>query len=209
MDFQLSDELKMLQSLVRKFVENDLMPYEKLVIEREANRGLSDEPVLPSEIEQKLLKKAKEIGLWGIDVPQEYGGQGLGSMAMVVVIEELRKTIVPFIFPPDAPNLHFLKECANEEQKEKYLIPYSRGELRSCLALTEPAAGADAGGIQMRAVRKGDKWVLNGTKIFISNAPRTDFIITMAVTDPKKKQRGGITAFIVDKNTPGLSIPSS
>lgn len=209
MNFELPEEIQMLRSLVRKFVRKELMPYEKLVIEREANRGLSPDPVLPVEIEQELLKKAKEAGLWGIDVPKEYGGMGLGALAHVVVIEELRKTIVPFIFPPDAPNLHFLIDCCNEEQREKYLLPYARGEKKSCLALTEPAAGSDAGGIQMRAIRKGNKWVLNGTKIFISNAPKADFIITLAVTDPEKRQRGGITAFLVDRDTPGLSIPSS
>lgn len=209
MHFELNDEQKMLRDLVRKFVKNDLMPYERLVIEREANRGLSDDPILPIEIEKKLLDKAKEIGLWGLDVPKQFGGMELGAMALVVATEELRKTIVPFIFPPDAPNLNFLLECCTEEQYEKYLLPYVNGEKRSCLALTEPAAGSDAGGIQMKAERIGNKWVLNGTKIWISNAKKADFIITLAVTDPEKRQRGGITAFLVDKDTPGLTIPSS
>ncbi len=206
MNFELPEEIEMLKKVVRDFVQKELMPLEQLVIEREANRGLNDDPVIPPEINRKLLEKAKQIGLWGIDVPEEYGGTGLGNLAKAVVIEELSKSIVPFVLPPDAPNLHFMIQCCNEEQKEQYLIPYARGEITSCLALTEPNAGSDAGAIQMRAERKGDKWILNGTKIFISNAPRADVIITMAVTDPAKGKRGGITAFLVDKGTPGLEI---
>lgn len=209
MNFELTDELKAIKDLVARFVKKELMPYEKLVIEREANRGLSDEPILPKDIEQKLLEKAKEIGLWGIDVPEEFGGLNLGAMARVVATEELKKTIVPFDLPPEAPNLHYLLECCNKEQYEKYLIPYARGEKTARLALTEPAAGSDAGGIQMKAVRKGNKWVLNGTKIFITKAKQADFLITLAVTDPTNKKKGGITAFLVDRDTPGLSIPSS
>lgn len=209
MNFELTDELKAIKDLVARFVKKELMPYEKLVIERESNRGLSDEPILPKDIEQKLLEKAKEIGLWGIDVPEEFGGLNLGAMARVVATEELKKTIVPFDLPPEAPNLHYLLECCNKEQYEKYLIPYARGEKTARLALTEPAAGSDAGGIQMRAVRKGNKWVLNGTKIFITKAKQADFLITLAVTDPTNKKKGGITAFLVDRDTPGLSIPSS
>lgn len=208
MNFQLPEEVEMLQKLVRKFVKKELMPYEKLVIEREANRGLKDTPLLPPEIEQELLAKAKSIGLYGINVPEKYGGQEMGALAQYIAIEELYKTIVPFTFPPDAPNLNFLEACCNGEQREKYLLPYARGEKRSCLALTEPAAGADAQGIQMRAERVGNKWVLNGNKIFISFIPKADFIVTIAVTDKEKGAKGGITAFIVDKNTPGLTIPS-
>jgi (R)-benzylsuccinyl-CoA dehydrogenase len=203
---ELNLEIDMLRKLVKDFREKELMPLEQIVIEREANRGLRDDPVIPPEANERLLKKAKEIGLFGIDVPEEYGGLGLGNFAKTVVVEELSKTIVPFVLPPDAPNLHFLIQCCNEEQKERYLLPYSRGELTSNLALTEPNAGSDAGGIKMRAEKKGDKWVLNGQKTFISGAARADFLITMAVTDPEKGKRGGITAFLVDKNTPGLII---
>jgi (R)-benzylsuccinyl-CoA dehydrogenase len=203
---ELNLEIDMLRKLVRDFREKELMPLEQTVIEREANRGLRDDPVIPPEANKRLLKVAKEIGLFGIDVPEEYGGLGLGNLAKAVVIEELSKTIVPFILPPDAPNLHFLIQCCNDEQRERYLLPYSRGEITSNLALTEPNAGSDAGGIRMRAERKGDKWVLNGQKTFISGAARADFLITMAVTDPEKGKKGGITAFIIDKNTPGLTV---
>jgi len=93
-----------------------------------------DEPLIPQDVNERLLKKAREIGLFGIDVPEEYGGIGLGNYAKVVVYEELFKTIVPFVFPPDTPNLHLLIQCCNEEQKERYLLPYSRGEIKSNLA---------------------------------------------------------------------------
>jgi len=116
---------------------------------------------------------------------------------------------VPFVLPPDSPNLHFLKDCCKGEQIDRYLLPYASGEKRSCLALTESGAGSDAGAIAMRAERRNGKWILNGTKIFISNAKDADFIITIALTDPTRKSRGGMTAFLVDKGTAGLSIPAS
>lgn len=196
----------MIQKLVRDFVKNELIPLENLVIENEAKRGLNDDRILPEEIENDLIQKVSKIGLWGLDVPEEYGGVGIGNLAKAVVMEELGKTIVPFNIPPDAPNLHFLIKCCNEEQRERYLMPYIRGEKRSAIAITEPNAGSDIGAMEMRAERKKGKWVLNGTKIFISGAKQADFIITMAVTDPVKRQRGGITAFLVDRDTPGLTI---
>jgi len=203
--FELPEELKMLKNLVRDFTRKELMPLEKLVIEREANRGLSDDPIIPDDVNERLLAKAKEAGLWGIDVPEEYGGAGLGALAKVLVTEEQGKCIVPFILPPDTPNLHFLIQCANEDQKQRYLIPYARGEKTSNLALTEPNAGSDAAAIRMRAERKNGKWVLNGQKTFISGARKADFLITLAVTDPEKG-KNGITAFLVDKGTPGLKV---
>jgi (R)-benzylsuccinyl-CoA dehydrogenase len=144
-----------------------------------------------------------------MDVPEEFGGQDLGALAKIVAIEQLKLSIVPFVLPPDSPNLHFLKDCCKGDQVERYLLPYATGAKKSCLALTEPGAGSDAGAISMKAERRNGKWLLNGTKIFISGAKDADFIITIAVTDPAKKSRGGMTAFLVDKGTPGLTIPAS
>lgn len=206
MDFKLPDEIEMLQKLVRNFVKKELMPLEQLVIENEANRGLDNSPIIPPDIEENLLMKTKELGLWGLDIPEKYGGTNLGFLAKAVVMEELSKTIVPFTLPPDAPNAHFLAACCTEEQKESYLLPYIQGEKKSAIAISEPNAGSDIGAMQTTAVKKGDKWILNGTKIWISHADKADFIITMAVTDPEKRQRGGITAFLVDKDTPGLTV---
>lgn len=102
-----AEELEMLRKLVRDFRKKELLPLEELIIQREANRGMSDDPIIPPDVNAHLLKKAKEAGLYGIDVPEEYGGLGLGYTAKMVVLEELSQSIVPFILPPETPNLHF------------------------------------------------------------------------------------------------------
>jgi (R)-benzylsuccinyl-CoA dehydrogenase len=141
-------------------------------------------------------------------VPEEYGGQNLGMLAKAIVIEELKYSITPFILQPDSPNLWMLRETCKGNQIERYLIPYAAGEKRSCIAITEPAAGSDPSGMQARAHYKDGKWILTGQKIFISNARSADFMIVVAVTDSKKGSRGGMTAFLVDSDTRGVSIPS-
>ena len=206
MDFSISEEYVDLKKMVRKFTENELYPLEQKIIEREANRGLEDIPALDPNDEKHLLKKAEEIGLWGLDVPEEFGGYGLGALAKCLVVEELNHSIVPFVLPPDAPNLNFLLECCNPKQREKYLLPYAKGEKRSALAVTEPNAGSDAGAISLRADKKGDKWILNGTKMWISYGTTADFFIVLAVSDRSKGKRGGMTAFLVDRGTPGMEI---
>lgn len=209
MDFKFSDENLMVRDMVKRFTTDELIPLEPLVIRREAERGMKDDPILPPEVEADLQRKAKDLGLWGIDAPEEFGGQNLGVLTKTLVVEQMKHSIVPLVLPPDSPNLHYLNACCTPEQKERYLLPYVRGEKKSCLALTEAGAGSDASAIRTRAERKNGKWVLNGEKIFISNARRSDFIIVIAVTDPDKRARGGMTAFLVDKGTKGLSIPSS
>ena len=208
MDFTLPEELRMLRETVARFVREELRPLEKEVIRREAERGLTDAHLVAPEVEEHLKKKAREIGIYGIDVPEEYGGQNLGLLAKAVVIEELKTSITPFVLPPDSPNLFMLKETCKGEQIEKYFIPYANGEKKSAIAITEPGAGSDPAGMKTRAEYKNGKWIINGQKIFISNARQADFIIVMAVTDPAKGSRGGITAFLVDKDTKGLSIPT-
>jgi (R)-benzylsuccinyl-CoA dehydrogenase len=209
MNFDLPEDVRMIRDVVARFTRDKLLPLEPTVIRREAERGFTDTALLPPEILKKLQDEAREIGLWGMDVPAEFGGQEIGALAKIVAIEQLKHSIVPFVLPPDSPNLHLLKECCTGDQIERYLLPYASGAKKSCLALTEPGAGSDAGGISMKAERRSGKWVLNGTKIFISNAKDADFIITIAVTDPAMKSRGGMTAFLVDKGTPGLTIPAS
>lgn len=208
MDFTLPEELRMLRDTVARFVREELLPLEATVIRRDAERGLTDNPLIPPEAEEHLNKKAKEIGLYGIDVPEEYGGQNLGMLAKAIVIEELKTSIVPFVLPPDSPNLWMLRETCKGDQIQKYFIPYANGEKKSSIAITEPGAGSDPAGMKTRAEYKNGKWVINGQKIFISGAKNADFIIVMAVTDPKKGSRGGITAFLVDAGTKGLSVPS-
>jgi (R)-benzylsuccinyl-CoA dehydrogenase len=208
MDFTLPEELRMLRDTVARFVREELLPLERDVIKREAERGLTDAPLIDPDVEKELNRKAKAIGLYGIDVPEEYGGQNLGMLAKAVVIEELKTSIVPFVLPPDSPNLWMLRETCKGDQIRKYLLPYASGEKKSAIAISEPGAGSDPAGMKTRAEYKNGKWVLNGQKIWISHARHADFIIVMAVTDPAKGSRGGITAFLVDKGTKGLSIPS-
>jgi (R)-benzylsuccinyl-CoA dehydrogenase len=208
MDFTLPEELRMLRDTVARFVKQEMIPLEKEVVRREAERGLTDAPLIAPDVEEALARKAKEIGLYGIDVPEEYGGQNLGMLAKAVVIEEMKYSITPFILPPDSPNLWMLRETCKGDQIQKYLIPYANGDKKSSIAITEPGAGSDPAGMKTRAEYKNGKWIINGQKIFISGARKADFIIVMAVTDPSKGSRGGITAFLVDQGTKGLSIPS-
>ncbi|MCG8542756.1 MAG: acyl-CoA/acyl-ACP dehydrogenase [Alphaproteobacteria bacterium] len=203
MDFELSEEHRMLKDLVARFVEDELMPLEANVIAREIK---GEETRLTKEELEPLLGKCKELGLWGLDAPEEVGGVDLPAAALVGVNEEIGRTITPFTFPPDSPNLHMLLATANAEQREKYLDPYARGEMHSAIAISEPGAGGDPAGMMTRAVKDGDDWVINGRKIWISRVAYADFVIVMAVTDPELRARGGITAFIVEKGTPGFEI---
>jgi acyl-CoA dehydrogenase len=200
---EFAEEERMLIDLVEKFVENELMPLEKAVMAREAAGG----PVsLTSEEEAPLLAKCRELGLWALDAPEEVGGASLPTTVMLAVQERLKSTVTPFIFPPDSPNLHMLMAVATPEQKKKYMEPYAKGEMKSCIAISEPGAGGDPARMKTRAVREGDEWVINGRKIWVSGVPKVDFLILMAATDTSKGARGGITAFLLDKGTPGFTI---
>lgn len=209
MDFELPEESRMVRDTVARFTTGELIPHEATIIRREAERGYTDAPLIPPELEATLQAKAREIGLWGIDVPEEFGGQDMGMLTKCLVVEQLKHSIVPFVLPPESPNLFMLKELCKGDQIDRYLLPYSRGEKKSCLALSEPGAGSDAAAIKTRAERRNGKWVLNGTKLWISGARRADFMIVMAVTDPKADKRAAYTAFLVDQGTPGLTIPTS
>jgi (R)-benzylsuccinyl-CoA dehydrogenase len=209
MDFTLPTELKQIQETARRFAVEELRPHEPLVLRREAERGFGDQPLLPPELEAALQAKAKDLGLWGIDVPEVFDGQALGALTKCLVIEQLKRSIVPFVLPPDSPNLRLLQELCAGEQVERYLLPYARGDKRASLALTEAGAGSDIGAMRTRAERRGGGWVLTGAKSFISHARQADFFIVVAVTDPAKGRDGGHTLFLVDRDTPGLSVPTS
>jgi alkylation response protein AidB-like acyl-CoA dehydrogenase len=202
MNDMISDETRMLQDLVRKFVERELMPLEAAVLKREASTGKYK---LTPEEEEPLLDKCRELGLWGLDVPEEMGGVNLSAIDRLMVEEEVSRTITPFEFPPDSPNLHMLKAVATPEQREKYMIPYAEGRMKSCIAISEPGAGGDPAGMLTRAVKDGTDWVINGRKIWVSRVPYCDFIILMARTGEGKREEG-MTAFIVEKGTPGFII---
>lgn len=200
---QLSDETLMLQELVEKFMENELMPLEASVLEREA-RGLR--PLITEEQSEALHARCKEIGLWGLDVPEALGGANLGPVAKMAVGEVLRRSVVPFVFPPDSPNLYMMLTTVNDDQRRRYLEPYARGETTSAIGISEPGAGADPANMTTRAVKDGTDWVLNGRKIWVSRIADADFSVVMAMTDPEKKARGGITAFLIDRDTPGMKV---
>lgn len=203
MDFALSDEQRMLKELVARFVQDELMPLEAGVLAREAaGGGLA---IGPKE-NQRLDEVSKSLGLWGLDAPEDVGGVDLPAVAMVGVNEELGKTITPYTLPPDSPNLRMLAATVNERQREAYLAPYVRGETVSAIGISEPGAGADPAGMITRAERDGEDWVINGRKIWISRAEDADFTILMAVTDKEKGARGGISAFLIDKGTPGFNV---
>ena len=203
MNFELSEEHRMIKDLMARFVQDELMPLENAVLAREASGGgyrLTPEERAPIDA------KSKALGLWGLDAPAEFGGSDLPVMAMVGVEEESGRTITPYTLPPDSPNLRMLMNTCNEQQKAQYLAPYARGELTSAIAISEPNAGGDPAGMTTRAVRDGDDWVINGRKIWVSRMGDADFTILMAVTDKAKGARGGISAFLVDKGTPGFNV---
>jgi acyl-CoA dehydrogenase len=199
MEYELPEELRMLKETVRRFVDREIIP-----IEREAYEGHN----LKKDVRARLEEKAKEIGLWQYDVPEEYGGLGMGLLAKCVVWEEMGRTIaIPTrggsVFGPAvSPILYHL----NDEQKEKYLYPVLKGETWGCFAQTEPEAGGDPGGMRTTAVREGDEYVINGYKRFITGADKADFAQVLAATDREKGSRGGISAFLVDMDTPGVKL---
>jgi acyl-CoA dehydrogenase len=195
-------EHRMLQELVRKFVDRELMPLEAAVLAREAK---GESYSLTEEQEAPLFAKCRELGLWGLDVPESLGGANMPTVALVAVQEELGRTVTPFTFPPDSPNLHMMLAVADDYQRERYLAPYADGRMNSCVAISEPGAGGDPAGMLTKAVQDGDDWVINGRKIWVSRVPKSDFIILMARTSPGKRAEG-VTAFIVDKGTPGFTI---
>jgi acyl-CoA dehydrogenase len=193
----------MLKDLVANFVRDELMPLEPGVLAREADgKGLG---VGPAE-HKRLDEVSKALGLWGLDAPEDVGGVDLPAVAMVGVNEELGKTITPYTLPPDSPNLRMLMATVTEAQKRAYLEPYVRGETISAIGISEPGAGGDPAGMTTRAERDGDDWVLNGRKIWISRAAEADFTIVMAVSNKEKGARGGMSAFLVDKGTPGFNV---
>jgi acyl-CoA dehydrogenase len=202
MTVHLAEEHRMLQDLVARFVDEQLIPLEPKIIERDI-RG--EPPKLADEEEAPLLAKCKELGLWALDAPEELGGANLPAVALMAVNEELWRTIVPFTLPPDSPNLHMLMAVASPEQKKKYMEPYARGDARSAIAISEPGAGADPSAMTTKAEMVGNEWVINGRKIWVSRVPQADFIIVMARVGSGKRHEG-ITAFIVEQRTKGFEV---
>jgi acyl-CoA dehydrogenase len=160
----------------------------------------------------RLRKRAKQLGIWLPHMPTDLGGMGLGALGIATVSAEAgRVPLAPFILncqAPDEGNMHTLLHFATPMQREKYLKPLCDGTTRSCFAMTEPeVAGSDPTGIQTRAVRQGDRWIINGHKWFISGARGAKFAILIACTDPDANPpQARNSAFIVDLPTPGFEI---
>ncbi len=202
MMFELAEEHRMLKELVAKFVDQELIPLEPAALLRESKGG----PLaLSAEEQTRLHAKCKELGLWGLDVPEQFGGANLPAVALMAMNEELGRSCIPFFFPPDSPNLHMLMAACNEDQKQRYMLPYASGDKKSAIAISEPGAGGDPSGMTTRAVKDGTDWVINGRKIWVSRVPHVDFTIVMARVGEGKRHEG-VTAFIVDKGTPGFII---
>jgi alkylation response protein AidB-like acyl-CoA dehydrogenase len=202
-NFELEEDHRMLRDLVQKFVQQHLMPLETAVLEREALTGDGD--LLPGE-RARIDTVSKELGLWSLDAPVQDGGMGLPHVALVAVNEALGSTVAKYFLPPDSPNLRMLAATVNEQQREAYLAPYARGETISAIGISEPGAGSDPSGMKTRAIRDGDDWIINGRKIWITRAAEADFTILMAITDPEKGARGGMSAFLADRDAPGFKV---
>ncbi|HVY88195.1 MAG TPA: acyl-CoA dehydrogenase family protein [Hyphomonadaceae bacterium] len=203
MHFELNEDHRMLQDLVARFVRENLMPLEQEVLKRDAS---GQGAFLSHEEKDRIDARSRDMGLWGLDAPEDVGGADLPAVAMIAVNIEMGRTCVPYHLPPDSPNLRMLMATVNEDQRERYLAPYVQRGTVSAIGISEPGAGADPAAMITRAVREGDEWVINGRKIWISRAADADFTILMAVTDKQKGARGGISAFLVDKGTPGFNV---
>jgi acyl-CoA dehydrogenase len=203
MNFELEEDHRLLQDLVARFVREMLIPLESKVLERDAG---GQGAYLSHEERDRLDARSRDMGLWGLDAPEDVGGADLPAVAMIGVNIEMGKTCVPYYLPPDSPNLRMLMATVNEDQRERYLAPYVQRGTVSAIGISEPGAGADPAAMTTRAVKEGNEWVINGRKIWISRAAEADFTILMAVTDKGKGARGGISAFLVDKGTPGFNV---
>ncbi|MDQ0381037.1 acyl-CoA dehydrogenase family protein [Amycolatopsis thermophila] len=199
-DFSLSTEERQIRDTVRTFVNREVVPLEPEVLRNER----AGRPGLEADVLKELRDKARAAGFWGVNTPEEYGGMNLGAVMAAIVAMETGRTFVPFSFGGTADNILYF---ANDEQKQRYLIPTIEGERRSCFAITEPGAGSDARNIRTRAVRDGGDWVINGEKVFITGGNEADFVMVFAVTDPDKGANGGVTCFLADRDMGWKSEP--
>lgn len=189
MDFGFSERENLLRKVTRDFAESEIEP------RVDAMEQTGEFPV-------ELLQEMARIGITGVITPEAYGGVGIGYLARMIVLEELGRVCAAI---PMGMQVHHmacaaLNDFGTEEQKKRYLPPLAKGETMGCVAITEPSGGSDLLGTQTRAVLKGDKWIVNGRKCFITNSHISDFWIVIAKTGEGTK---GLSAFIIDKNSPG------
>ncbi|WP_136810351.1 acyl-CoA dehydrogenase [Desulfosediminicola flagellatus] len=197
MIFDLTEEQALIRSMVREFAEKEVAPSAR---ERDELERFDRE---------LMFGRLAELGLTGIVFPEEYGGAGADYISYAIAVEELSRVCASTGVTLSAhlslgANPIFL--FGTEDQKKKYLVPLAAGDKMGAFGLTEPAAGSDAGGTKTTAVRDNDSWILNGTKIFITNGGEADTYIVFARTDKEAKKHHGISAFIVEKGTPGFTF---
>jgi len=196
MDFTIPKQHQLFRQMVREFAEQEVRPLARKV----DAVGYTD---------MNLVRKLGENGLLGVPFPQQYGGAGLGEMGYCILMEELGRVCTSTATTVGAHTgigTMAIYLGGNEAQKQRYVCPLARGEQIAAFALTEPNAGSDAGAIKTRAIRDGDRYIITGSKIYITNGPIADVLSVMAVTDPNLGVRGGVTAFIVEKSMPGFAV---
>ena len=195
MDFKFSSEHLMARTLFSEFAENEVKPYAAEVDETE-------------EFPRGTLVKLQRNGFMGIPIPREFGGQGCDSLTYVLCVEEISKrcaTTGVIISAHTSLCCDPIYKYGTADQREVFLKPLASGEKLGAFALTEPGAGTDAGGVATRAVLDGEEYIINGSKIFITNGKEADIYIIFALTDPSKGTKG-MSAFIVEKGTPGFTF---
>ena len=195
MEFGLTQEQKLLINTVQRFIQNELFPLEEDV---EANNVLDD------QVAKTIFSKASSLGLYAMNIPQEFGGGGLSTLDWMLAEEQFGHTS-DILIRRSFGNVYEILLEATPEQHERWLLPAVRGERTFSVAFTEPQAGSDASAIETRARPDGNGWILNGYKHYISDALYSDFFVVTAVTDATRGANG-ISTFIVDKNMPGFSV---
>lgn len=195
MDLYLTEEQEMMRQMVRDFAREAIAPFVEIMEETD-------------EFPLALIRKMGEYGIMGIPIPEEWGGTGADFLSYIIAIHEISKVspaVGVILSVHTSLGINPILYFGNFEQKKKYLSRLTGGHYIGAFALTEPNAGSDAASLRTTAVKQEDKYILNGSKIFITNAGAADIFITFAVTD-KDKGTKGISAFIVEKDTPGFSI---
>jgi butyryl-CoA dehydrogenase len=195
LDFSLTENQKLFKKTIREFCERELKPIASKI---------DQEEYFPYDV----YKKMGQMGLMGMTVPQEYGGAGIDKVSYMIALEEVARICGSTGLTVEAHNTlgnGYLYEHGTDEQRKKYLPKLTTGEAFSALAITEPNAGSDVAGMQTTAELKGKEWVINGSKQFITTGDIAEVVIVMAKTD-KEKGAKGISAFIVEKDTPGFKV---
>ncbi|WP_026572651.1 acyl-CoA dehydrogenase [Bacillus sp. UNC438CL73TsuS30] len=194
MNLTFTEEQEMMRKMVKDFAANEIAPF----VER----------MEQGEFPREVLRKMGELGLMGIPVPEKYGGAAMDFTSYIIAIHEISKvsaTVGVILSVHTSVGTNPILYFGTEEQKQRYIPKLASGEYLGAFCLTEPSSGSDAASLKSRAVRDGDYYKINGTKAFITNGGEADVYIVFASTNPEKGARG-ITAFIVEKNTPGLII---